>query len=119
MKKFFFSQRILDALTGEERIKLDGNRITILANGNPTFELDPAFRFLRTADGSHDPNNLVGEIKYEKDLRVLHAEIYLDSIIYRETAYVVEPGFIGEKKELLDRLSDTELLARFLLENLL
>jgi hypothetical protein len=31
----------------------------------------------------------------------------------------VEPGFIGEKKELIDRLSDTELLARFLLDSLL
>ena len=28
-------------------------------------------------------------------------------------------GFIGEKKELIERLSDTELLARFLLDTLL
>jgi hypothetical protein len=48
----------------------------------------------------------------------LNAEVYLNSIIYGETAYA-EPGFIGEKKELIDRLSDTELLARFLLDTLL
>jgi hypothetical protein len=118
MKKLFFSQRILDALIDEKRIKLDGNRITILSKDNPTFDLNPAFRFIRTADGGHDPHNLVGEIAYESEIRALQAEIYLDSIMYRETAYVVEPGFIGEKKELLDKLSDTELLTRFLLENL-
>jgi hypothetical protein len=49
----------------------------------------------------------------------MNAEIYLDSIIYRDMAYVAEPGFIGEKKELIETLSDTDLLARFLLENLL
>jgi hypothetical protein len=61
----------------------------------------------------------VGQIKYEKDMKALNAEVYLDSIMYGDTAYEVEPGFIGEKKELMDRLSDTELLARFLLDTLL
>jgi len=49
----------------------------------------------------------------------MHAELYLDSVLYLDTAYEVEPGFIGETKELMDKLSETELLARFLLENLL
>lgn len=119
MNKLFFSQRILDALINEEKISLDGNTITILSKDRAAFELDPAFRFTRTADGCRDPHDLVGMIRLEKDMRAMHAEIYLDSIIYKDTAYVVEPGFIGEKKELIDKLSDTELLARFLLENLL
>jgi len=115
----FFSQRILDALISEGKIALNGNIITILKGENPSFDLEPAFRFVRTADNGPDPHRLVGRIEYEHALRRVHAEIYLDSVIYRETAYVVEPGFIGEKKELLDKLSDTDLLARFLLENLL
>jgi hypothetical protein len=119
MNKLFFSQRILDALINEEKISLDGNTLTILAEDRATFELDPAFRFIRTADGCRDPHDLIGKVQFEKDLRSTHAEIYLDSILYQDTAYVVEPGFIGEKKELIKKLSDTELLARFLLENLL
>jgi len=119
MKNLFFSQHILDALADESKIKLDGNVITILSKDNPSFVLDPAYRFLRTADGSFDPHNLIGEVKREKDLRAMPAEIYLDSIIYKETAYVVESGFIGERKDILDKLSDTDLLARFLIENLL
>jgi len=119
MQNLFFSQRILESLINEEKIKLTGNRITIVSKDNPTFELEPAFRFLKTADGRPDPHNFVGQIKCEKDIRAIHGEIYLHSIIYKETAYVVESGFLGEKKELLDKLTDTELLTRFLLEHLL
>jgi hypothetical protein len=119
MQKIFFSQRILDALIDEGKIRLDNNIITLLLPDNPSFELEPGYRFIRTSDGIQDPHGFVGQIKYEKDLKALHAEIYLDSVIHGDIAYEVEPGFIGEKKELIDRLSDTELLARFLLDTLL
>lgn len=119
MSKLFFSQHILDALIDEGKIRLDKNVITILSNDNPSFELQPAYRFLGTADKGPDPHHLVGQIRYEKDIRAMPAEIYLDSVIYGDTAYVAESGYIGEKKELIDTLSDTDLLARFLLENLL
>jgi hypothetical protein len=119
VNKVFFSQQILDGLIGEGRITLDGNVLTLLVPDRPSFELEPAYRITGTADSGPDPNGLVGQIKYEKDLVAAGAEIYLDSILYGETAYRADPGFIGEKKELLDRLSDTELLARFLLDSLL
>lgn len=119
MNKIFFSQSILDGLINEGRIKLEKNMLTLLSPDRPTFELEPAYRINRTADNGSDPHGLVGQIKYEKELKAANAEIFLDSVIYRDTAYVAEPGFIGEKKELIERLSDTELLARFLLDNLL
>ncbi len=118
MNKLFFSQRLLDSLIEEGKISLEKNILTLLTGDRPSFELEPAYRFIKTADGSSDPHRLVGQIKYEKDIKALNAEAYLDSVIYRDTSYEVEPGFIGEKKDLLDRLSDTDLLSRFLLENL-
>ena len=118
MNKIFFSQRILDSLIDEEKLKLDKNILTILSGDRPSFELEPAYRFVRTADGAPDPHNLVGRIKYEREIRALQAEIYLNSVLYKDVAYEVEQGFIGEKKELLDTLSDTDVLAHFLLENL-
>lgn len=119
MSTMFFSQRVLGGLVDEGKIRLDNNILTILARDKPSFELEPAFRFIRTADNGPDPYKLVGQIKYEKTLKAMNAEIYLDSVIYQETAYEVEPGFIGEKQELMDSLSDTDILARFLLENLI
>jgi len=105
-------------LISEGRITLENNILTLLSPDRRSFELEPGCRFLRTADNGPDPHGLVGQIRSEKDLKAENAEIYLDSVIYRETAYTVEPGFIGEKQELLERLSDTDLLARFLLDNL-
>ncbi len=118
MKKMFFSQKILDSLIDEGKIKLDGNILTVLSKDNMTFELEPAFRFVKTADEKPDPHGLVGQIKSEKTLKEMNAEIYMDSVIYRDTGYQTEPGFIGEEKELMEKLSDTDLLARYLLENL-
>ena len=48
----------------------------------------------------------------------MKAEVYLDSIIYRDTPYQADPGFIGEEQEVMEKLSDTDLLARFLLETM-
>jgi hypothetical protein len=118
MQRVFFSQRILDSLVDEGKIKLERNVLTLLKGNHPSFVLEPAYRFLRTADGGPDPHDLIGQFKYERELKELSAEHYLDSVLYKDTAYVVEPGFIGEQKELLDSMSDTDLLARFLLENL-
>jgi hypothetical protein len=119
MGKMFFSQRILGALVEEGKVRLDSNKLTVLAGNKPSFELEPAFRFIRTADNGPDLHKFVGKIKYEKALKAMNAEIYLNSIIYQETAYEVEPGYIGEKQELMDSLSDNDILARFLLENLI
>lgn len=119
MPKIFFSQSILDGLINEGRIRLEKNVLTLFSSDAPSFDLEPGYRILRTADNGPDPHDLAGKIKYEKELRTADAEIYLDSLIYKNTAYVMEPGFIGEKKELIDQLSDTELLARFLLDSLL
>jgi len=119
MHKLFFSQRILASLIQEGRVKLENNILTLLEGEQHSFELEPAYRFVKTSDNGPDPNNLVGRIKYEKEIKAMHAELYLDSVLYLDTAYEVEPGFIGETKELMDKLSETELLARFLLENLL
>ena len=119
MKKLFFSQRMLDALAEEGKLIIESNVLTLLSKDRPSFTLEPAYRILRTADGSHDPHGLVGVIRSEHALREMLAEIYLDSVIYRDTAYHAEQGFIGEEKELMEKLADTELLARYLLENLL
>lgn len=110
---------MLDALAEEGKLILEGSVLTLLSRDRPSFTLEPAYRILRTADGGPDPHGLVGIIRTERSLREMQAEIYLDSVIYRDTAYQADQGFIGEEKELMEKLADTELLARYLLENLL
>jgi len=117
MKKIFFSQTFLGNLVEEGKIGLEGNILTLMTVDRPSFELEPAYRILANAGNAPDPHRLVGRIMYEKDIKTMGAEVYLHSLIYRDIAYDAEPGFIGEKKEILDRLSDSDILAKFLLEN--
>lgn len=105
-------------MADEGKLTIDRNILTIHTQGRPSFALEPACRILRTADYIPDSHGIVGTVKTEKTLRDIGAEIYLDSLIYKDIAYQAEPGFIGEEKELLNKLADTELLARYLLENL-
>ena len=79
MNKIIFSQRILDSLIDEGRMKLGKNTLTLLTNDHPSFELEPAYRFIRTADGAPDPHNLVGQIKYDREIKAMHAEVYLET----------------------------------------
>ncbi len=117
-KKLFFSQHVLDSLADERKIKVEKNILTLLSGDRPFCELEPAYRIVRTADGSQDPNRLVGLIRSERDIQDMGAEGYLNSVIFRDVAFETEPGFIGEQPELMDKLPDTDLLTRFLLGNL-
>src|SRR3989337_544627 len=105
MKKVFFSQHLLHSLTDEGRITLDHNVLTLLSKDRPSFTLEPAFRFTGTVDGKPDPRGLVGTIRSAKDIRDMKAEIYLDSILFEETANQTVPGSSGEGGELIEKLA--------------
>ena len=97
MKRIFFSQSMLDSMVDAGKIKVDKGVLTMLTGDNPTFELKQAYRLVRTIDDAVDPNGLVGQIRSEAELKELGAEIYMDSVIYRDIAYQADPGYIAEK----------------------
>src|SRR5512136_1488367 len=98
MKKLFFSQGMLDSMVEAGKIKVDKGVLTMLAGDNPTFSLLPAYRIVKTIDDGPDPNGLVGQIRSEAELRELGAEVYMDSVIYKDVAYQADTGFIAEKR---------------------
>jgi hypothetical protein len=98
MKRLFFSQGMLDSMVEAGKIRVEKGILTMLAGDNPTFVLLPAFRIVRTIDNGADPNGLVGQIRAEAELRELGAETYMDSVIYRDIAYLADTGFIAEKQ---------------------
>jgi hypothetical protein len=119
MSTIFFSQNLLDALIEEGRIKIDHNIMTLLTKEQHSFALEPAYRVVRTIAGSADTYQLLGAIKTEQELKNLNAEAYQNSIIIGSIGYEAEPGFLGDEQTVMEKLSDTDLLARFLLENML
>jgi hypothetical protein len=93
--QLFISQERLDAWTGDQKIVLRGDRMTLASDGR-SFRIRPAVRFLRVVGGEPDPNGLVETVLDNAGLERLGADSYMNSCIVGDTAYDVQPGFLGE-----------------------
>lgn len=96
MSRLFISVERLDVWTGEGRASLEGDRMTLTALGGHSFSIVPAVAFKSATGQEADPNDLVGRVKAKDALEQMGAEIFGNSVIYRDTAYDVVDGFIGE-----------------------
>jgi len=95
-KKIFISQEVLDALFEQGKAELkEDNTLVIHSKEAQSFKLIPGYKFLCLASGDKDPHNLVGKIFTEQELKKAEADIYMDSVIYKDIAYQVETGFLG------------------------
>jgi hypothetical protein len=95
MARLFISQERLDAWSVEQRVTLTGDIMTLADDGR-SFKILPAVRFLRVAGEATDPNDLVNTVQDERALDEMGADHYMYSVILGETAYDVQPGFVGE-----------------------
>lgn len=97
MARLFISQDRLDSWSVEDRIKVDGDFMTLAGDGR-AFRIRPAVRFLKVSGppGEPDPNNLLGKVKTMESLTASGADVYGESVIMGDTAYDVQSGFIGE-----------------------
>lgn len=137
--RFFWSQELLDQWIGEERILLEGERLTIIEE-NRSYRLSQAVYFIKDVGDGKDGHRMVGRVKELSALAEMGAEHYMDSVLIGESAYQVAQGFTGARdvsaaekprgksgdisgaiaKHTGDETDadDRELLARFLIENL-
>jgi len=90
---------MLDSMIEAGKVKVDKGILTMLTGDNPTFKLLPAYRIVRTIDNKPDPSGLVGHIRAEAELKVLGAELLMDSLIFNDVAYQADTGFIAEKRD--------------------
>ena len=60
------------------------------------FAMKPAVHFVRTTGTDKDPNDLIGRVKSKEALDEMGADKFESSVIYKDTAYDVIEGFIGE-----------------------
>jgi hypothetical protein len=95
MAQLFISQERLDAWSAEQRVSLAGDVMTLADDGR-SFRIRPAVRFLRVAGSMADPNQLLDTVQDERSLDAMGADHYMYSVILGETAYDVQPGFLGE-----------------------
>lgn len=95
MARLFISQNRLDNWSVEDRIKVDGDLMTLVGDGR-SFKIKPAVRFMKVSGEGADPHGLLGKVKTIDALTKLGGEHYMDSVILGDTAYDVQTGFIGE-----------------------
>lgn len=95
MARLFISVERLEDWTIEGRASLEGDRMT-LTELNRSFAMKPAVHFLRLAGREDDPYDLVGRVKSKEALDQMGADCFEKSVIYKDTAYDVVEGFIGE-----------------------
>jgi hypothetical protein len=95
MSRLFISVERLDNWTVEGRASLVGDRMTLTELGR-SFVMKPAVHFVRATGQDHDPHDLIGRVKSKDSLDEMGADQFESSVIYKDTAYDVIDGFIGE-----------------------
>jgi hypothetical protein len=95
MARLFISQTRLTAWAGEDRVKVDGDLMTLSGDGR-SFRLRAAVRFLKVSGPGVDPHLLVGKVKTVEALEELGGEHFYESVLLGDTAYDVQNGFLGD-----------------------
>lgn len=141
VNRFFWPQELLDQWIIEEKVNLDGQRLTLIEE-NRIYDVEQAVYFTADVGDGEDVHKLIGRVKEKSTLEEMKAEHYMDSVIIEDSAYQVVPGFTGEPvqetesketpteragdlsqaisghTEAEEQVDDRELLAQFLIDNL-
>jgi hypothetical protein len=98
----FVSQTMLDSWTEQGKIDFVGNVMTLLSGDGKgrSYALEPAARFVKVEGEEADPHQLLRKVKSDAQLREMGAERFEASVIYKDVAYQVEPGFLAEVSAL-------------------
>jgi hypothetical protein len=115
--RLFFSQTVLDEWLAEDRVDIENQELFLKAERR-RYSLCEAVRILREVAGG-DPLDWVGRVKDRTQLAEHSAELMESSLIVGESAYDVDPGFVGElMNEAPTDSSEEQMLAQFLLKSL-
>lgn len=95
MARLFISVAKLESLTAANKVTIDGDVMKLTELGR-AFRIVPAVRFLGVAGGDADPHELVGLVKSEQELVGMGADHMATSVIYVDTAYDVQQGYVGD-----------------------
>jgi hypothetical protein len=93
---------MLDSWTEQGKIDFVGNVMTLLSGDGKgrSYALEPAVRFVKVEGDEADPHQLLRKVKSDAQLREMGADHIDASVIFKDTAYQVEPGFLAEVSAL-------------------
>jgi hypothetical protein len=88
----FIAQATLESWVDSGRVEV-GKDTVVLRNVGRTYHLEPAVRFLASVEGS--AAELVGKVLTERRIGELGGELMGDSVVFGDSAFQVESGYIG------------------------
>lgn len=91
--RMFIALTTLEAWMDSGHVDM-GNRAVTLKKRRCTYDLEPAVRFLSVVSGSPAPR-LLGKVLTEHRIGELGGELMGDSVILGDTAFLVQPGYVG------------------------
>lgn len=94
MPRLYVPQDYVDRPDVVDQVTLDPKGLVLNHEGK-NYRLSPAVLFLRVV-GGEDAEALVGRVKSDEALQAMGAEHYVTSVVWGDTAYEVQPGFLGE-----------------------
>jgi hypothetical protein len=94
-RHLFIAQQTLSSWLEQDKIAFHDNTMTVKADGR-SFRLIEAVRFVKVEGEGEDKTGLLGKVKTVEQLKTLGAERYCDSVIFKDVAYKVQEGFVGE-----------------------
>ena len=92
--RLFVPQTVLDGWLGEERIRVDGEVMTLLPERH-RFQLETAVLFKTELTGAGDPHSLIGRVKDLEQIAALGGDYSSGSVIVGDLAYEVVDGLVG------------------------
>jgi hypothetical protein len=92
--RVFFPQAALDEWIVAGAVELQGGELTVLSAGRQ-YRLAEAVHVLRDVSGTGDTHELVGLVKARAYLEQLGAELVETSMLIGDSAYDVDPGWLG------------------------
>ncbi len=92
--RLFFPQTALDQWILDGTADLSDGELRMSGEGR-RYRLADAVRVLREVTETGDAHGLVGRVKPRASLEEQGAEIVETSMLIRDTAYDVEPGWVG------------------------
>lgn len=89
----FIAQSTLEAWVDSGNVDVH-EHVVFLKKSRRSYNIEPAVKFLSVVPADRG-EKLIGKVLTEKRIVELGGEILGDSVLFGETAFVVQPGYVG------------------------
>jgi hypothetical protein len=102
--RMFIALSTLEAWMDSGNVEMRDN-VVVLKKLKRTYLIEPAVRFLSVVSGGDAPK-LIGKVLTEQRIIELGGEVMGDSVVIADSAFQVQPGYVGTLKAEGDRADE-------------